>query len=206
MLAPEQGHLRGPRARVVGHVVGRAAVDPEDHLPRHVRERRAARSVARERRARRRDRGKEATRELTKLVRSRLGLELPDDAALAKLRADHASLRARRRVPERSRAARRRRASTASRRRRRRTTRRPCASSRGGFARASPRPIRRWRIASRRSSGFATRSSRPSASARSTRSASRSARFSRTAASSLRATKFDEALALVDRARAQLLA
>ena len=29
---------------------------------------------------------KEATRELTKLVRSKLGLELPDDAAMAKLR------------------------------------------------------------------------------------------------------------------------
>ena len=33
MLAPEQGHLRGPRSRVVGHVVRRAALDSEVHLP-----------------------------------------------------------------------------------------------------------------------------------------------------------------------------
>ena len=115
---------------------------------------------------------KEATRELTKLVRSRLGLELPEDAAW--------------RSSDRSRfatfsqvssgaisAALRRRASTPFRRRRRRTRKPRCESSPVGFARASPRSIRRWPIAWRTSSGFATRRSRPSASERSTRSVSR---------------------------------
>ena len=35
------GHLRGPRSRRGGHVVAGAAVDPEEHLPRHERQRRA---------------------------------------------------------------------------------------------------------------------------------------------------------------------
>jgi len=64
-----------------------SSLDPEKHFPRSewseallaswlVSDSRDAEIVA-----------KEATRELVKLVRSRLGLDLPEDAALAKLRA-----------------------------------------------------------------------------------------------------------------------
>ncbi len=86
----------------VGRRARGAAVDPEDHLPRRRGQRRAPRGVARERCPRRRDRDKEATRELTKLVRSRLGLELPETAELAKLRAITLALRARWASSERS--------------------------------------------------------------------------------------------------------
>ena len=45
---------------------------------------------------------KEATRELTKLVLSRLGLQLPDDRATNETSIHHASVRSRRGVQERS--------------------------------------------------------------------------------------------------------
>ena len=141
---------------------------------------------------------KEATRELAKLVRSRLGLELPDDAPLAKLRAITLRYVLAGEFRLRPVAARRPRRSTAFRARRRRTTSPRCASSRGAAHELRRRVRRRSRIASRTSSASRTPTAAAErARARSTHSASRSARCSRHCGDLIASGKFDEALALV---------
>jgi hypothetical protein len=136
-----------------------AAVDSQEHLPRRERQRRAPRGVARERRAGRRDRDKEATRSLTSSSgpsRARAADERSLGRSCAPSPCATCSRASFGRPDLRpARVARRRRRSPLE-----RTRSPPCESSPGACAPATPTRMRRSRIASRKSWGSGRQSAR----------------------------------------------